>query len=110
MSRPTVRDVVWSVRSKNAGPFALTFDLFFPDEETFDAVLSAEVFSPELVSKKYAIDVEDVAVHYFRPALAVKISIPREMPCGTPGDRDMFGGQQFSPLLDISVPEGIASA
>ena len=29
-------DTVVSVRSKNAGPFTVTFDLFFPDAETFD--------------------------------------------------------------------------
>ena len=35
MTTRTIRDVLVSVRSKNAGPFTVTFDLFFPDAETF---------------------------------------------------------------------------
>jgi hypothetical protein len=98
-----VRDVINSVRSKNAGPFAITFDLFFPDLETFTAVKKADVFKKDLIAKLYKLDAADVEVYYFEPSLAVKISIPRELPCGTPGDRDMLGGQQFTPLLTIPV-------
>src|SRR4051812_37055997 len=98
-----VRDVINSVRSKNAGPFALTFDLFFPDIETFTAVKDADGFKRELIAQLYKLQGGDVEVYYFEPSLAVKISIPRELPCGTPGDRDMLGGQQFTPLLTIPV-------
>ena len=98
-----MRDVINSVRSKNAGPFAITFDLFFPDLETFAAVKTKDVFKKELIAKLYKLDPGDVDVYYFEPSLAVKISIPREVPCGTPGDRDMLGGQQFTPLLTIPV-------
>ena len=31
----TLQDVLSSIRSKNAGPFTVTFDLFFADWETF---------------------------------------------------------------------------
>ena len=100
-----VRDVINSVRSKNAGPFAITFDLFFPDVETFNAVKAKDVFKKELIAKLYKLDPGDVDVYYFEPSLAVKISIPREVPCGTPGDRDMLGGQQFTPLLTIPIEQ-----
>src|SRR3954447_14366395 len=98
MSDRVVRDVINSVRSKNAGPFAITFDLFFPDAETFSAVRDNDVFKKDLVASRYNLDPGDVDVYYFEPSLAVKISIPRDVPCGTPGDRDMLGGQQFTPL------------
>jgi hypothetical protein len=103
MTTQVVRDVINSVRSKNAGPFAITFDLFFPDAETFNDVKSKDVFKKDLIAKLYKLDPSDVDVYYFEPSLAVKISIPREQPCGTPGDRDMLGGQQFTPLLSIPV-------
>jgi hypothetical protein len=38
------------------------------------------------------------------PALAIKFSILRERPSGSPGDSDIFGAQQYAPLLDIEVP------
>jgi len=28
------------------------------------------------------------------------------MPSGSPGDADIFGSQQYGPLLDIEVPDG----
>ena len=45
----------------------------------------------------------DVRVFYFEPALAVKISIPRLVSGGAPGDTDVAGGQQFVPLLSIEL-------
>ena len=66
----------------------------------------ADVFKKDLIGKLYKLDPSDVEVYYFEPSLAVKISIPRELPCGTPGDRDMLGGQQFTPLLTIPVELG----
>jgi hypothetical protein len=40
----------------------------------------------------------------FEPALAIKFTIYRRMPSGSPGDADIFGSQQYGPLLDIEVP------
>lgn len=41
----------------------------------------------------------------FDPAFAIKFTIYREQPSGSPGDSDIFGAQQYAPLLDIEVPE-----
>jgi hypothetical protein len=98
-----LRDVLSSVRSKNAGPFSLTFDLFFPDRETFDEVVRLGVITPEAVGACYRLAPEQVGVFPFPPALAIKVSIPRTIPGGDPADRDVAGGQQFAPLLDLVV-------
>jgi hypothetical protein len=103
MSGRTVRDVINSIRSKNAGPFAITFDLFFPDADSFNKARQTDPFKRDLIASRYKLKPDDVDVYYFEPCLAVKISIPREQPCGTPGDRDMLGGQQFVPLLTLPV-------
>src|SRR5258708_20065962 len=34
------------IRSKNAGPFVLTFDIMFPDDERYQRVKRAAVLSP----------------------------------------------------------------
>jgi aerobic-type carbon monoxide dehydrogenase small subunit (CoxS/CutS family) len=35
---------------------------------------------------------------------AIKFTIYRRMPSGSLGDADIFGSQQYGPLLDIEVP------
>jgi hypothetical protein len=40
----------------------------------------------------------------FDPALAIKFTICRRMPNGSPGNAEIFGSQQYGPLLDIEVP------
>ncbi len=42
----------------------------------------------------------------FDPANAIKFTIFRLRPSGSPGDPDIFGAQQYAPLLDIEVPVG----
>ncbi|MCF8070680.1 MAG: DUF4387 family protein [Desulfobacterales bacterium] len=40
----------------------------------------------------------------YDPAFAIKFTIQREVPSGSPGEGDIFGCQQYPPLLDIVVP------
>jgi hypothetical protein len=40
----------------------------------------------------------------FDPALAIKFTIRRSIPSGSPGDGDIFGSQQYGPLLDLVIP------
>ena len=42
----------------------------------------------------------------FEPAFAIKFTIYRGVPSGSPGDADIFGSQQYGPLLDVEVPDG----
>jgi hypothetical protein len=100
----TVRDLVVSVRSKNAGPFSVTFDLFFGDADTFHEVVRSGALTPQTIAPRYNLPESDVRVFPFEPALAIKVAIPRIVAGGSPGDRDVAGGQQFVPLLALPVP------
>lgn len=99
----TLMDAVVSVRSKNAGPYSLTFDLFFPNEDVFNDVVDRNVLTKDNVAELYSIPAKDVRIFPFKPALAIKVSIPRLLPGGSPGDTDVAGGQQFVPLLSIPL-------
>lgn len=103
MANRTIRQALVSVRSKNAGPFTVTFDLFFPDLATFEDVKKRDVINPTVVGQLYGLDPASVKVHWFEPALAVKVAVPRLVPGGAPGDTDVAGGQQYVPLLSISL-------
>jgi hypothetical protein len=38
-------------------------------------------------------------------ALAIKVSFPRPQSSGSKYDSDVYGGQQYAPLLSLSVPD-----
>lgn len=90
-------DLVLKVRSKNAGPFWVTIDIFCDRSEIFQQVRDnlptcavAELYQvPEQLLKRF--DIEDLRV--------VKFSIPRPVVQGSAADRDMHGAQ-YAALLE----------
>ena len=95
-------DVADVIRSKNSGPYELTFDIIFKDYDMFEKVAKAKVFTPESFAKLYNISVSDViGVIDFPPAKAIKITIERSIPSGNLGETDVYGAQQHSPLIDF---------
>ena len=102
MSR-SLQSTLASIRSKNAGPFTVCFDLFFKGPDEYDDVVAQKVITAESVAALYDLDPSDVGVSNFAPASAIKVAIPRLVPGGAPGDRDVAGGQQWVPLLAITL-------
>jgi Domain of unknown function (DUF4387) len=100
-------EIAKTIRSKNAGVDKVTFDVIFPDRATCDRVRESGVLSRGAVCRIFSIDASQITDHVeFDPALAIKFTIYRRMPSGSPGDADIFGSQQYGPLLDIEVPGG----
>jgi hypothetical protein len=100
----TLASLARLIRSKNAGPFTLTFDIMFDDEATYLRVKRSGVLTRELVAGLYGLSPDDVLFFYCDLALAVKASIPRPVPQGDLADSDGHGGQQYAPLMDIEIP------
>jgi len=92
------------VRSKNAGPFELTFDIMFDNVGSFQRVKDSNALSREVIAEIYHIPLEDVKFFIVPKALAFKASIPRPRFQGDVLDSDGHAGQQFAPLLDIEIP------
>jgi Domain of unknown function (DUF4387) len=92
------------IRSKNAGPFELTFDIMFENTETFQRVKDSNALSQEVIGALYQVPAEDVKFFVVPAALAFKASIPRPRFQGDLLDSDGHGGQQYAPLLDIEIP------
>jgi hypothetical protein len=101
----TLGEIADEIRSKNAGPFELTFDILFDDEATYRKVKSSGVLTRELVARLYKL-AENHVRHLVWHDLArgVKITIDRPTVSGGPGDRDTYGGQQHAPLLQVKIP------
>ena len=102
-----LREVAHVIRSKNAGPFELTFDIIFKDRDWFEEALRIDLINKPLIARLYKIRPEDViGIVAFEPALAIKATIKRAVVSGGLGETDVYGAQQHAPLLDIVFPEG----
>jgi hypothetical protein len=101
---PKLWQVTKLIRSKNSGPFELTFDVIFKDRESYEKVRDANLISAEWFARTYRLTPEVVAIINYDAANAIKITIPRPAISGDIDDTDVFGGQQHGPLVEIEVP------
>jgi hypothetical protein len=95
-----------TIRSKNAGVNQVTFDIIFPDRATYERVRDSGALSTERILALYRIPRARMSQYVtFDAANAIKFTLYRERPSGSPGDWDILGCQQYGPLLDIQVPD-----
>lgn len=89
------------VRSKNAGPFWMTIDIFCDNEEAYYQIKNSENLTVEMLKDIYHVEmVEKYALDDLR---VVKFSMPRPHPQGSPHDADMHAGQQYISILDVEL-------
>src|SRR5260370_14657112 len=104
-----LRNIAKVVRSKNAGPFEITFDIIFKTKEDYEAVKATGVITKELISKLYDVPAQRIVTFiYFDIANAIKATIPRPRPQGSIGEIDMHAAQQHVPLMETLIPCPIA--
>ncbi len=98
---PELGDLVSKVRSKNAGPFWLTLDVFCGDAETFARVRKG--LKDEAVARLFGVD-RQLLKRFDIPSLnVVKFSVPRPVVQGTRADRDMHGAGWGSLLEEMEI-------
>jgi hypothetical protein len=97
-------DLAAMVRSKNAGPFVLTFDILFTDDESYRRVKRSGALNAEMFARLYRTDPARVRFFECDKARAFKFSIPHPTTQAALGSTDLHGGQQFIPLLDVQIP------
>ena len=103
MSARTIGEVAELVRSKNAGPFWQTLDVFMPDDASYELVASSPNLDEDVIARLYRVDASDVAIFRLPSIRVVKISFPRPTTQGGVEDRDMHAGQQHVPLAAVPV-------
>lgn len=100
-----LHELAKTIRSKNAGTDRITFDIIFEKQSDYELVIDKNVLTKSSVAELYDIDegrITDFVL--YDPAYAIKFTIDRTNRSGSPGDSDIFGSQQYAPLLDIKVP------
>jgi len=100
---PRLGNRVLNVRSKNAGPFWVTVDVFCGTPEVFEQMRSA-------------LRTEAVAVLFHQPSQllkrfdiaelnVIKLSFPRPVVQGSRADRDMHGAQWAILLAELDMQD-----
>lgn len=101
----TLGELAKTVRSKNAGVDKITFDIIFRERDTYERVKRSGAVTKRTVAALYGIPEDRISDFVtFDPAFAIKFTIFRTTPSGSPGDADIFGAQQYAPLLGLEVP------
>ena len=94
-------DIVTKVRSKNAGPFWLTIDIFCGTPEVFRRVCKA--LSSERVAAVLQTDAATLRRFEIADLNVLKFSMPRPFVQGTRLDRDMHGASFANLLAETEV-------
>jgi hypothetical protein len=96
-------EVTKLIRSKNAGPFELTFDIIFKDHATYEKARDSKLINADWFARTYRLAPKDVIIINYDAASAIKITIPRPAISGDINDSDVFGGQQYGPLVNLEL-------
>ena len=100
----TLGELATTLRSKNAGVNQVTFDIIFPDRKTYERVVRSGALTRESIATLFNIGPERISDFIsFDVANAIKFTIYRDVPNGSPGDWDVLGCQQYGPLVDIEI-------
>ena len=99
----TVGDVAELVRSKNAGPFWQTLDIFCDSADAYRELADESVLTADRIAALYRVDAGAVKIFRHPDLRVIKISFPRAVSSGSANDRDVHAGQQHVPLLLMPV-------
>lgn len=100
--RVALKDLAKVIRSKNAGPFTLTFDILFKDQASYEMFKEKKCLNKEVMAKAYGVTLDEVEeIIYFDPSNAIKINFHRPLSSGDVGETDVYGAQQHIPLMNL---------
>lgn len=89
------------LRSKNAGPLFITFDLIFNNNNDMRYV--SERLTKEHISNAYAVSTDKIDIIVYEVVNSIKITFPRKNISGSLNDIDIYGCQQHVPLANIEI-------
>ena len=87
----TLGEKVSRIRSKNAGPFWITIDIFCDKEEVYKDVCM--ILDNSKIAKLLRVKGQDLKRFDIEELNVIKFSFPRKIPQGHILDRDMHGAQ-----------------
>ena len=89
------------LRSKNAGPLFITFDLIFHGREEMAYV--REHLNKQDIARAYGIDESSIDIIAYEVVNSIKITFPRNTVSGSVCDTDVYGCQMHMPLANLLI-------
>ena len=89
------------LRSKNAGPLFITFDLIFHTTEDMHYV--SQRLTKDHIAKAYDVSTEKIDIIEYAVVDSIKITFPRKNISGALADTDIYGCLQHVPLANIEL-------
>ncbi len=100
---PLLKDVAKYVRSKNAGPFWVTIDVFCDNDAAYRTLAQSPALQADTIGRLYGVDPQEIRIFPNPDLRTIKVSFPRPVIAGAFTDRDAHAGQYFVPLLSVEV-------
>ncbi|MEU6306624.1 DUF4387 domain-containing protein [Streptomyces chartreusis] len=100
----TLADLAHEIRSKNAGPFWVTMELFMRDADGYRIAADESFLDERTVARLYNVDESGIQIFRIPSLNVVKISFPRPVSQASLFDRDIHSGQHHVPLAVLPVP------
>jgi len=101
LSTSRIGDLVLKVRSKNAGPFWVTIDVFCDRRDVFDRLV--QTLTTERVAALYKVAPDQLKRFDIPDLRVIKFSLPRPVVQGSASDRDMHGAQYAALLEELTL-------
>jgi hypothetical protein len=100
----TLANLAQVIRSKNSGPFEITFDVIFDELDVYERIKDSGALQRDKLAKLYHVDPDDIVTFmFFDTARAFKLTIKRPWRQGSIGEKDTFGAQQHVPLMNLRI-------
>jgi hypothetical protein len=94
-------EIVQKIRSKNAGPFWLTVDIFCGTPHAYEHVIAR--LSSATVAKAFGVNPQDIKRFDIANLHVVKFSLPRPHVQGSTLDPDMHGASWAALLAELPL-------
>lgn len=105
---PELKDIVHKIRSKNAGPFWLTVDIFCADDAVYQFL--CHNLETKQIARLFQTDERLIKRFEIESLQVIKFSLPRPMIQGAIADRDMHGAAWAALVAELEVTEETAAS
>lgn len=106
-----LQELARTIRSKNAGSFMITVEIIFDSKDYYQIIKENNLITVNTIAQAYQVSANEIVDFvYYDPGLGIKANFKRKIPSGGPFESDVYGCQQYTPLLDIEMPDTFFAA
>jgi Domain of unknown function (DUF4387) len=92
------------IRSKNAGPFSITIDIFFVDAAAYELARASTLMTVPGIARAYGVDDSNVKGVWWDDRIrGAKVSLLRWSSSSDPFCSDLFGAHLHTPLASSEL-------